>query len=320
MAVLTPLALDEAQRVAHAHGLSCDALTPIAAGSVNSNFVIEGSTRAFLRIYEEQSVDGVAYEWALLDHLSAAGVPTARRLGAVAPGEVRVAGKCTAVFEWAAGEMSCQRAFGAERARALGIAVARAHRAGADFGWRRRGRFRRADVVARMRAIPRDAELTPVLERLERTRVEVDARWPRDLPSGVVHGDLFRDNLLWDGERVAAIIDWESASDHFFMYDLAVTVLAWCMGDALDWELARTLVAGYRSEREPSEAEWAAFGVLARSAALRFSVTRITDFHLRWGAEAPKDYRRFVARLDALEQLSNDALRERVGAPAREAG
>lgn len=304
--------------MARAHGLSCTGLSPIAAGSVNSNFRLEGPTCAFLRIYEEQSHDGVAYEWALLDHLSSAGVPTPGRLGDVAPGEVRVAGKCTAVFEWASGEMTCQRAFGTARARALGVAVARAHRAGADFGWRRRGRFQRADIEARMRSIPRDDELAPVLDRLERTRVDVDSRWPRSLPSGVVHGDLFRDNLLWEGDTVSAIIDWESASDHFFAYDLAVTMLAWCMGDALDWELCRALVGGYRSEREPTDGEWAAFGVLARSAALRFSVTRITDFHLRRGDGVHKDYRRFVARLDAIEALSDDELRERVGAPARE--
>lgn len=320
MAVLTPLSLEDAKRIADAHGVVCTGLKPIAAGSVNSNFVLEGAP-AFLRIYEEQHVDGVAYEWALLDQLRASGIPTPERLGAVAPGEVRVGDKCTAVFAWSAGEMSCQHGVSTTRAHALGRIVAQAHQAVAGFGWRRAGRFTRADIGLRMQSIPRDAELAPVLERLERTRAEVDAHWPTGLPSGPVHGDLFRDNLLWEGDEVSAVIDWESASDHFFAYDLAVTMLAWCMGDVLDWELARALFDGYQAQRALTSQEWSSLHVLARSAALRFSVTRITDFHLREGGDGvQKDYRRFIARLDALESLQPEEFRQLLGAPAGDAG
>src|SRR5690349_11341499 len=110
MATFTHLGLDDAQRIARAHGLpECTGVVPVAAGTVNSNYFIETAhERFFVRLYEQQEVDGVAYEWSLLAHLAAGGVPVPRRVEGPQPGELRVAGKPVAVFGEVRGEDFCQ--------------------------------------------------------------------------------------------------------------------------------------------------------------------------------------------------------------------
>ncbi len=318
MAVFTPLSSADAARVVAAMGLG-DAIgelrrvLPVAAGSVNSNFFLEGSRgRVFFRIYEEQEVAGVAYEWALLDHLRSEGLAVPRRLGVAPPGAVRVDGKPTAAFTVVDGRMSCQRGVSAARLRALGTFLGQVH--AAPFGWRREGRFRPPDVRRRLTTIPADGELGSVRGELAATLDAVEAAWPRGLPRGVTHGDLFRDNALWSGDTLRGVLDWESAAEDWLAYDLAVTLLAWCCGEELDWELARALLDAYERVRPLTEAERAAFGVLALAAAVRFTVTRITDFQLRRadGSRVHKDYRRFLMRVRALRALGAEGLRARL--------
>jgi homoserine kinase type II len=135
------------------------------------------------------------------------------------------------------------------------------------------------------------------------------ARDPR-IPHGIIHGDLFRDNILWEGGRPSALLDFESASDGPWVYDLMVTVLAWCYGDDLDLALVRAMFAGYRSVRPLEANELAALEVEGRIGALRFTITRITDFTMRSGIgeRVMKDWRRFFARHERLALLGNAAL------------
>ena len=114
MAVYTSLSLEDASRITDAHSLGpCLEITPVSAGSVNSNFFLRSpGGRHFLRIYEEQGTDGVAYEWSLLDFLAEAGIPVPQRVAGPAPGAICVAGKPTAVFEVVAGEDPVEVGFG----------------------------------------------------------------------------------------------------------------------------------------------------------------------------------------------------------------
>lgn len=310
MAVLTELPAADATRVAEAHGLpAVTEVHPIAAGSVNSNFFLDlaDQRRVFLRIYEEQDTDGVAFEWAILRHLGGHAVPIPARIEGPEPGGVRVAGKPVALFEMAGGEMSCQSAVTESRCAAVGGLLARVHLAGADLGWRRASRFDRRSLAKRMGRIPRRGELAPVCNRLEAGFAMIDV--PPELPRGLTHGDLFRDNVLWEGETLSAAIDWESAAWDTLAYDLAVAILAWCVGDDFDWALARAMLAGYEAERPLSELEARSLRDLCRAAALRFTVTRITDFHLRaeGAVGVHKDYRRMLLRLDRVEALAPEA-------------
>jgi homoserine kinase type II len=315
VAVYTELPLAEAERIARAHGLGgVRAVHGVLAGSVNSNFFIDTDVRrVFARIYEEQDADGVRYELALLDHLRRAGLPVPERV----PGPtLRVAGKPVVLFELLGGDEVCQRLVDADRARSVGVILATAHRALADFPERREGRFTRADVRARIERVAAldRAELRGALQILGETLDEVDAAPTDELPRGVIHGDLFRDNLRWDGGRVVGVLDWESASDGLFVYDLAVTVLAWCFDDRLRWDLASALVQGYESVRGLAATECAFVRTALLAAAARFTVTRITDYHLREGsAQVKKDWRRFFARLEEVRALDVRVVRERLG-------
>jgi homoserine kinase type II len=317
MATFTPLPPEDGDRIARAHGLgACRAVVPVPAGTVNSNYFLETeSGRVFVRLYEQQDVDGVAYEWALLDHLLAREVPVPPRVVGPEAGALRVGGRPVAVFRAVRGEDLCQARVTEARVEAVGEALARASRAGEDFPIRREGRFTFADIdrlLADASAAERP-ELRACIARLRDLHAELTATAPA-LPRGVVHGDLFRDNVLWDGERIVALLDWESASDGAVIYDLAVTLLAWCCGDALDWNLARALVRGYQRERSISDVEWQGLHWSLRAGCLRFATTRLIDVYLRGGyPPGYKSYSRFLLRLDAIEQHTPAALASLLG-------
>ena len=319
MAVFTKLSRVDADRILRAHGLGEGGeLTPIAAGSVTSNFFVETPAgRKFFRIYEEQDAAGVEYEWALLEHLEREGVPVPGRCRGPGPGEARVSGKPTAIFELVGGEESCQAMVSPRRARVIGETLAKIHQAGESFEWRREGRFEQSAVRERLdfAAGHGRSELDAPIARLREVVAEVELDWPAELPRGVIHGDMFRDNVRWEGDEVVAVIDWESASDGILAYDIVVLILAWCYGDTLDWGLARELLAGYDSLRPLTDAEWLSLRTLSMAAAARFATTRITDFHLKEGVgeRVMKDYRRFLDRLELIASLDAQELASRLG-------
>jgi homoserine kinase type II len=154
-------------------------------------------------------------------------------------------------------------------------------------------------VVAEARA-----ELVPELARLERERRP-------DLPTGLIHGDLFIDNVLYQGDALVALLDFEQASWGRLAYDLAVSVLAFGFGrDDFRPDLTRAFIAGYLETRPVSAGEREGFASELRFAACRFAVTRITDVYLRRTAGAPpgKDFRRYLLRLRRVREHLADGL------------
>jgi homoserine kinase type II len=228
------------------------------------------------------------------------------------------AGKPAALFEWVDGDILCQARVTPAHCHEVGKALGTVHQATACAGELGSGRFRVADLERRIDRIRREgpSELQAAAELLRAELAQhASAREP-SLPQGLIHGDLFRDNVLWRGQQIAALIDFESASSGSFAYDLAVTMHAWCYGASFDATLVRALVAGYQLARPLAPAELGAFRTEAALAALRFAVTRITDYAMRAApGEVPlRDYRRFVARLRAVEA---GALDDAITAAAR---
>lgn len=309
MAVYTHLERAEIEAVLARYGYGApDVVRAVAEGTVNSSFALEcGGERLFLRVYEEQDRDGAAREARLLAHLAARGArtprPLARRDGTLV-GDVR--GKPCALFPFVPGEMLCQAAVAPAHARALGAELARLHRA-AEGAEPYPSRFDAGPLRARLDAVAgaRDPELARLAEPLGRELDAVErARLP--LATGVVHADVFRDNVLWEGDRLSAVLDFESAATAPFAYDLAVTVLAWTYGAAFDGALAAALVAGYVAERPLGEDERRGLFDEARFAALRFTVTRITDVEMRRAPGDPppkKRFGRFRARARDLDAM-----------------
>lgn len=316
MAVLTPISDADARAIARAHALGdVVRVDGIPAGSVNSNFaLVTCNGKYFLRIYEEQGEEGARAEAALLARLASAGVPTGAPIArADGGGSVSaVGGKPVAIFPWRPGVHRCQASVTGDDCRRVGEALARVHRAG-EGAPRAAGRFRYEDLVERTARIAAatDATLAAQSPRLRAKLEEWTARRDPSLPRGLVHGDLFRDNVLWNADgSISALLDFESASDGVLAYDLMVTALAWCYGDALDLALVRAMTLGYESVRPLEARERRGLAAEACAAAVRFTITRVTDYAMRVteGPRVIKDWRRFAARLAAIEALGADGL------------
>lgn len=307
MAVYTRLNLADAAVIARAHGIEGEiSLEGVAAGSVNTNYWLRAEGRAwFLRIYEEQDAAGAAWEWRLLERLRALGVPVPVRK----PGEsISVADKPLALFEPVGGTQSCQAAVSVARARNVGALLSRVHAGTRAYPEPRPSRFHMDAIKRRLASIDvtTHAELVPLLARVATTIDEARPALEVEVPSSIIHGDLFRDNVHFEGEEIVAVLDWESASSGPSLFDLAVAMLAWCYGDTLDRSHTRAMAAGYGPL---SARERELFRDFLRIAACRFIVTRVTDYELRpKEIGVYKDYRRFVARLDAVEAADPDDL------------
>ncbi|MDP9037126.1 MAG: homoserine kinase [Myxococcota bacterium] len=326
MAVLTAISEDDVRRLLAAYGLGklC-VLEGVPGGSVNSNFRVtyaaaDRERQVFLRLYEERDLAGAGRETAMLCRLALAGVPTPAPLARLDGALVSVArGKPAAFLPWCEGTMRCQAAVDVGAAQQVGEALARVHLAGRDEECES-GRFRFDDLSSRLDRVaesahPHFAPLVPSL-RAKLTRAH-HAREP-SLPRGLIHGDLFRDNVLWKPEGgIAALLDFESACEGTYAYDLMVTILSWCFGDRLEPVLASAVREGYERLRPLSDVEKRALQVEGLFAALRFTITRITDFAMRDGALGPrivKDWKRFMKRVETLETLGSEGLQRALGA------
>lgn len=306
--------LDDARRIAAEYGLDAAALQPLEAGSVNSNFRFQtrSGERYFLRVYEEQADQGAAAELTLVTELSALGLPTPAPLARTSTGFVsRHAGKPVGVYPWVEGESRCLAQLKASEVSALGAALARLHSSTSALSSVPAGRFGLEGVRARLDGIERTTDAYAddvglIRERLRRYSALVNPA----LPSGLIHGDLFRDNVLFRGGEIAALLDFESASRGSFAYDLMVCVHAWCFVDDYRPELVSALIGGYQSCRPLERLELQALRVEGCLAALRFATTRITDYAMRArdGEPPVRDYRRFLQRMRALEAGALDSI------------
>jgi len=309
MARLTELSFAEATRLLSGYGLDLQELTALEAGSVNSNFLLTASSRPyFARLYEEQGPGGADFECAVNDCLFRAGLPVARPLRTTSGSfHIMVQGKPFSLYERVEGQVLCQKLVTAAAARSLGRALAGVHLAPlgglavpeSRFGFEQiEERLERVALSGRTDLLPAASEVRALARRIQAAR-------RTDLPTGLIHGDLFRDNALVtpDGDGIAALIDFESACRGPYVYDLMVTLLAWCYGDELDGGLARALVEGYESVRPLSADERRSLVSEGSVACVRFATTRLTDFSLRvpQGTPPKRHYQRFLARLQALE-------------------
>ncbi len=309
MAVLTPQVRDQLERALGAYDLGAlRSFAPIERGTVNTSYELTTAAgRYFFRLYEEQDLPGAKAEARLLAHLRENGAKTPAPMMR-ADGELCGVhdGKAYAVFPFVPGDMRCQRAVTAKDTEQLGGEIARLHMAarGAEL---RPSRFRVKDLEDRLGLIGRDAP--PALssharELGERLMLAEEARIRT--ASGetlMIHGDLFRDNVLFEGDEIASVLDFESAGQGSRSYDLAVALLAFSFRDRFDWVVAKALVSSYERvyglHSAPTEALYwdACFG------AIRFTITRITDSAMRGGK---KDFRRFLARQAELFALGPD--------------
>jgi homoserine kinase type II len=278
--------------------LSCKG---IAEGVENTNYLLHTTTGAFILTIYEKRVDpkDLPFFLGLMEHLSARGVtcplPVRDTNGQVLN---ELAGRHAALVTFLEGMWP--RRPKVEHCLELGKALARMHVAGEDFSLRRdnalglRGWRPLFDNFAEHTSeISRDLKplITDELAFLE-------ASWPNDLPQGVIHADLFPDNVFFIGDKLSGLIDFYFACNDALAYDIAISLNAWCFEPNCQFNATkgRALLKGYDSVRKLSAAEREALPLLARGAAMRFLLTRSYDW-----LNTPKDA--LVARKDPLDYV-----------------
>ena len=289
-------------RVTASHG--------IAAGSVNTNYVLETPRgKHLLRIDEVKGELDVKRELDLLLFLRKLGFPCPQP---VADRKGRyyheLGGKCVSLYRYIEGRVVPVERLTNERLEQAGRLLAELHTLGKQYKKGIENRFS-YDRVAELYADVRD-RLPAYFKRIVRTLDdEVDyLRHYLDtkLPRGIIHGDLFHDNLLFKGDKLVAMLDFEAAARGRYVFDLATAVNALCfVHEVYDLRRFEALMAGYESLRPLSLAEWDAFPNELRLSALRFTVTRMHDFFLHpvdEGARVEKDFREFYERLRILRR------------------
>ncbi len=311
MGVFTRLGDAEVVEVVRAFELGAlVAFEPIAAGTINSNFdVVTDRGRWFVRINEGKAEVDVAWEARLVTALASGGLATPAPVAAsdgrpYAP-LARVKGKWVSVFPWRAGRHLGAAEITADAAFALGASLAQFHAIGLELptAWRRGSIYDHDHLVARYAKFADnfDRELAHAAEIIgEELAAASDASALRHrATTGIIHGDLFRDNVLWEAGRVTAILDFEQASGGSLVYDLAVCINDWCWVQAPRLDLAAALITGYRSVRTLTSDDLAALPIEVRFVAARFTITRITDVYLARVDNPDKDFRAFLARVEA---------------------
>jgi homoserine kinase type II len=262
-------------------------------------------------LYEEQDHAGAVREHALVAALRAAGVPVVRALTNQEGGSLAdFHGKAFAVFPWVEGEILCQGRVTVAACHALGAALAGVHLCSSRAPSLPEGRFRIPDLRERLKRVEAAGRSTllPAVSRIRERLDYYESARAQNLEQGICHGDLFRDNVLWQGPRLSALLDFESACSNNFAYDLMVTALAWCYGSEFELPLVQALFDGYRGVRPVPTNEVAAMATEGAIGCLRFATTRLTDFSLRVpdGAQPVRDYQRFLARMSAIESGALD--------------
>lgn len=255
----------------------------IAEGVENSNFLLQTTTGSYiLTLYEKRvDPDDLPFFLNLMDHLASRGLDCPTPLhGRDSAALRRLCGRPAVIVTFLTGLWP--RRIGVTHCAGVGEAMARMHVEGQSFAMTRRNGLglwawrplfesvaHRADEVKPGLSVEIGAELD-----------FLETQWPRDLPSGVIHADLFPDNVFFQGEAVSGLIDFYFACTDFLAYDVAVCLNAWCFEPTGEFNVtkAAAMLAAYRSVRPMSEAEMAALPVLARGSAMRFLLTRLYDW------------------------------------------
>jgi homoserine kinase type II len=276
----------------------------IAEGVENSNYLLRTDAGTFiLTLYEKRvQPQDLPFFIALMEHLAAHGIacptPVKGRDGAALR---RLCGRPAAIITFLDGMWP--RRVQPYHCAGLGRALAGLHSAVADFPMRRRNDLSLAGWRTLYDACRERAHEVRggLAEELGDELATLERSWPRELPAGVIHADLFPDNVFFRGEQLTGLIDFYFACTDFLAYDVAICLNAWCFetDGSFNVTKARLLLANYRAVRPLSPEEFGALPVLARGSALRFLLTRLYDLlnHPPGAFVRPKDPLEYLQKL-----------------------
>jgi homoserine kinase type II len=286
----------------------------IAEGVENTNYMLHTNRGYFFLTLYEKRVDpkDLPFFIGLMEHCAARGLncpqPVKNRNGN-SLGEL--AGRPAAIITFLEG-ISVRRPNNAHCA-ALGGALAAFHQAGEGFSIRRSnalGPEGWRNLAAQCAA--RADEVAPGLSALIAEEVAfLFAQWPKNLPAGVIHADLFPDNVFFLGDKLSGLIDFYFACNDLYAYDVAICLNAWCfeIDGSFNVTKGKALLSNYNAVRPLSGAEIAALPMLARGSALRFLLTRTFDWlNVPPGALVkPKDPKEYLKKLQFHRRIERAA-------------
>jgi homoserine kinase type II len=306
MAVYTDVAADELAEFLGAYDIGeLLSYKGIAEGVENSNFLLHTRGGYFiLTLYEKRVAKSeLPFFLGLMTHLASRGIicpqPLKNKSGEALS---TLAGRPAVIINFLEGVWP--RKPNVAHCAGVGQALAKMHLAGRDFpmsranalsvsGWR--PLFDQASSRADELQHGLRAFIGAELDYLE------GGVWPNNLPQGVIHGDLFPDNVFFLDDRLSGLIDFTFACNDMLAYDVAICLNAWCFESDGSFNVtkARAFLGAYGRERELNGAEQSALPLLARGAALRFLLTRLVDFlHVPPGALVrPKDPLEYARKL-----------------------
>ncbi len=276
----------------------------IAEGVENSNFLLQTDAGTYILTLYEKRVDAadLPFFLGLMDHLAAGGLACPRPIHGRDGKALRsVAGRPAAIIEFLQGRWP--RRPKPVHCAELGKAMAELHNAARDFPMRRPnalaiGDWRPLFEACKDRADEVHAGLAADLERELDT---LEASWPSGLPDGVIHADLFPDNVFFLDNRLSGLIDFYFACNDFLCYDVAICLNAWCFetDGSFNVTKARVMLQAYREVREITESEYYTLPILARGSAMRFLLTRLYDWlnHPEGAFVQPKDPLEYYAKM-----------------------
>ncbi len=255
----------------------------IAEGVENSHFLVHtGAGNFILTLYEKRVAEGdLPFFLGLMEHLAARGItcpqPVKNKQGGVLG---KIAGRPAAIVTFLDGLWI--RRPSPSHCAAVGEALARLHLAGADFKPKRAN----ALSIDSWRSLyehagPRGDTIRPGLcNEIVKELDVLEKNWPRELPQGVIHADLFPDNVFFLGDKLSGLIDFYFACTDTLAYDVAVCLNAWCFEADHSYNVTkgRALLKAYGKVRALSARERDALPMLARGAAIRFLLTRLVDW------------------------------------------
>jgi homoserine kinase type II len=305
MAVYTEVTEEDLDAFLAAYDLGAVlSLKGIAEGVENSNYLLRTEKGTFiLTLYEKRVNEAdLPFFLNLMNHLAARGLTCPQPIRAK-NGEAlgRMAGRPAAMVSFLEG-MSVRRP-SVQHCAEVGAGLARLHLAGADFPMRRANSLSLSGWMPLFDgAKARADEITPGLAAFITDELAALAKvWPQSLPQGVIHADLFPDNVFFLDKHLSGLIDFYFACTDALAYDAAICLNAWCFEPDASFNVTKgqAFLAGYQSVRALDAQEIAALPVLARGAALRFLLTRLVDWlNVPVGALVrPKDPMEYVKKL-----------------------
>jgi homoserine kinase type II len=276
----------------------------IAEGVENTNYLLHtGAGQYILTLYEKRVArEDLPFFLALMEHLAGAGIncplPVHDRNGVMLR---ELAGRPAAIITFLEGVWI--RHPRPQHCAAVGAALARMHLGGQDFAMNRANALSVEAWPPLFGSVANNADtvIDGLAAEIEAELGELESAWPDDLPSGVIHADLFPDNVFFLHDEISGLIDFYFACDDMLAYDIAICLNAWCFepDNSFNVTKARALLRAYTQVRPLTGEEFDALPVLARGAALRFLLTRIYDW-LNTAEDAfvrPKDPIEYLRKL-----------------------